>query len=162
MKGKKNLYFLIPAVCFIWGVIIYRIVDFSSGSENPIVRGIQHSELKNNSAEERFTPSFNYPDPFLKKRPSTGFANSRRRSEEIVSDPLETLQTANPPIKVQYKGYVKDSGVRKRLALLVIEGEEVFLGVGESHHEILLRQVYADSVMVTWQGQSLVIRQSDQ
>ncbi len=148
MKNKKNLYFLVPAVVLIWGMIIYRVLDFQT--EDPVgsvARPFVVGDTEH--ADEDYRPAFNYPDPFLKKLNTVQVASTSPVEEEPETV-MELPKADTPPVTydIAYKGYVTPSGATGRVALLLINGKEVFLKRGESYEDFRVSRIYSDSVMI--------------
>ncbi len=159
MKNKKNLYFLIPAVVIIWGLIIYRVIDFSEEEASNNIRPTR-SALPSAEKKAAYDLKPAYPDPFLK--------NLADRSNSTVSMLTEEEPPAvrnvvapipqRPTVEITYKGFVTPTGENIRVALLTIAGKEVFLKAGESSAEILVRQIFADSVVLEIGGKPLTVK----
>lgn len=157
MKNKKNLYFLVPAVLFIWGFIIYRIVDFTSDGESDFAPKTYATPLRENQENEQYELKAWYPDPFLKQLTQEEADEVEEEAAEVVSESQGEV-VAEPVLDIQYRGFINESGTDARIALLVIEGKEVFLKSGEVNQEIVVDLIKADSLSVIIEGERKWVR----
>ncbi len=149
MKNKKNLYFLVPAVLFVWGVIIYRVVDFTSDGDADFTPRTYATPLRENQETEQYQLKSSYPDPFLKTLTSADGVTSLNDKIDNQEQP-QTQETTTPitPLNIQYRGFITESGTNARIALLVIEGKEVFLKKGEQLDAFVIKQIQSDSISI--------------
>lgn len=157
MKNKKNLYILVPAVLFIWGFIIYRVVDFTSDGEADFTPQTYTTPLRENQENEQYQLKSNYPDPFLKQLASTREIDFEEGDPEIQLQPQEVI-VPEQPLNIQYRGFINESGTDARIALLVIEGKEVFLKGGAEHQTFTIGQITQDSLSVRVDGEVKWVR----
>lgn len=150
MKSKKNLYFLVPAVLFIWGVIIYRIIDFSSEPLTTPVSRAYSLPQREAEKEEQYQLKGRYPDPFLKNvDQSAGEEDDEVEPNDV---PTATPIPEEKPLNVQYRGFISESGTQEKIALLVVEGKEVFLKQGVDYLDIRISEIRTDSVSIAITG----------
>ena len=151
MKHKKNLYFLVPAVLFIWGVIIYRIVDFTAEGETDLTPNTYVMPLRERQENEHYQLKAWYPDPFLKQLTDNQIGTNEEEIAEVVPSSQE-VAVSESPLDIQYRGFINESGTDARIALLVIAGKEVFLKSGEVYQAFLIRAIEADSLALKVEG----------
>ncbi len=157
MKNKKNLYFLVPAVLFIWGFIIYRIVDFTSDGEVELAPKTYATPFRETQKNEQYQLQAWYPDPFLKQLTTSDVDVNDEEIVEVIAPPKEEV-ASEPPLDIQYRGFINESGTDVRIALLVIEGKEVFLKSGEVFQAITLDIIQADSLSIIMEGDKKWVR----
>lgn len=150
MKNKKNLYFLIPTVLFIWGFIIYRIVDFTSEGETDYAPKTYATPLRETRENEQYQLKARYPDPFLKQLAGTAIDSGDEEVEiEEAAPQTENAVDAQQSPDILYRGFINESGTDARIALLVIEGKEVFLKSGTPFQAYVIDQIKRDSVAIS-------------
>lgn len=147
MKNKKNLYFLVPAVLFIWGFIIYRIVDFTSDGETDFAPRAYASPFSESKEAEPYQLKRTYPDPFLKKLANAREDDFEEEGSESQPQPRQATEPEKP-LDIKYRGFIAASGTDARIALLVIAGQEVFLKVGEQYLAFTIDTINSDSLSV--------------
>lgn len=157
MKNKKNLYILVPAVLFIWGFIIYRVVDFTSDGETDFIPQTYTTPIRENQENEQYQLKSSYPDPFLKQLTSTREIGFEEDDPEIQPQPQEVI-VPEQPLNIQYRGFITESGTDAKIALLVIEGNEVFLKSGAKHEQFVIGQITQDSLAVRVDGEVRWVR----
>ena len=151
MKHKKNLYFLVPAVLFIWGVIIYRIVDFTAEGETDLTPSTYVMPLRERQESEHYQLKAWYPDPFLKQLTDNQIDTNEEEVTEVVPTSQE-VAVPESPLDIQYRGFINESGTDARIALLVIAGKEVFLKSGEVYQVITIDRIRSDSLSIIYEG----------
>ena len=158
MKSKKNLYYLIPAVVLVWGLIIYRLVDFTSdqGLEATSLKRLERTGKEIKTAK-LYRPRYNYRDPFLKN------LTVAEREIEVEEELIESVipEKPMPDFDIQYQGYITPTSKYDRVALLRIEGREVFVRKGETILSFQLLRIFEDSVILKNEEFEFVIRKTD-
>ncbi|MDW3194708.1 MAG: hypothetical protein R8G66_20180 [Cytophagales bacterium] len=157
MKNKKNLYFLVPAVLFIWGFIIYRIVDFTSDGETDFAPRTYVTPLRESQEAETYQLKSRYPDPFLKQLASAEKDNFEEDDSEKQTQ-LQETPVPEQPLDIKYRGFIAKSGTDTRIALMVIEGTEVFLKSGERYQSYVIDTIVSDSLAVIVEGKKRWVR----
>lgn len=145
MKSKKNLYFLLPAVVFVWGFIIYRIVDFGEeevGSQRVLPRITRVDTLD----QPIYELKKNYTDPFLKHLAVSQNTTNTAPVQEPSTSPSVSANKETTDFQVVYKGFIIETGGRSKIALVTIDSQEVFLREREEYQSYMLLKIYADSV----------------
>jgi hypothetical protein len=130
MKNKRNTYLLLIAVLGIWGALIYRIFSFSNNEiQEPavLIAGIKPYDLK---PRDSIKIEVNYRDPFLGKPYADNMTVPSKK--QITTKPAaEILWPA-----ILYKGLVSDSGNKKKIYMLVINGQTYLMGAKQTEQEI--------------------------
>ena len=102
MKNKKNIYFLLPAVLVVWGLLGYRI--FSAVQPKSINTDLNASQLAftphNFKESESFTIKADYRDPFL------GTINKVHKKPKKRPKAKTEQEPKKPFPQIHYKGLV--------------------------------------------------------
>jgi hypothetical protein len=133
MKNKKNLYILLPAVVFVWGLIAYRIFAGVNPNE-PAVAAAQELKKFNPKLDPEPISSYeitaDYRDPFLDEmdisKPKKAFAKTKKQVQEIEFPEIE------------YKGIIKTGNNSKAIFLIVINGNRKMFKLKETHDDVKL------------------------
>lgn len=145
MKNKKLLYVLIPAVIFIWGAIIYKIVIGLSGSDGNSFQEIKMNEIKSNEvSNDTFSINPTYRDPFSGKRVKNSNPISGSFTNQLSTNP--SPQTKWP--EIIYGGIVKNQKSNKQLVIIQINGQSNTIKIGETYNGVMLTRVFKDSIEV--------------
>ncbi|MFI5139272.1 MAG: hypothetical protein ACHQIM_15720 [Sphingobacteriales bacterium] len=160
MKNKKLTYFLGFVVVMVWGVIIYRIIDASSGGDDPVsvVSNAPQKEAYNDFAVAKDTTHLllNYRDPFglIKQKDTLNLAVKKSYHKSVVSMPQK--QAINWGF-IQYSGYIRNPGSKKLITLLSINGKNEMLSEGESRGSVKLIKNLRDSIKISFNGKTKFI-----
>ncbi|MEM9328591.1 MAG: hypothetical protein AAGA85_23190, partial [Bacteroidota bacterium] len=157
----RNLYFLVPAVLAIWGIVIYRIVDFS-GEEQLVINQRPPSLVIAPEEGEVYEPDLNYPDPFLKRSGRRGASRTTAVRDRSIAQPRPSqVQPADPVVQLDivYNGFIVAEQGGARIALLKIEGRETLLTEGQDYQGHRLFYIGEDSVGLIIDGDRRYIQQ---
>jgi len=165
MKNKSVTYLLGAVVLLIWGLVFYRF--FSAANEDdlpmPVPSYSPTSKLSKSNAEvDSFELISDYRDPFLGQW--TGGINSdinnapkaRKKVAKVVPPPVVA-----PPIDwsfVSYLGTIHGKQSKKKLAILKLNDREMMVGANDKVGELTVLKIGKDSVLVSFQGVSKVLR----
>ena len=135
MKNKRNVYILLPIVIGIWGMVIYTFFSFTS-PEMPIENNIGTLNIKPLVVKEKdtFSIKVNYRDPFLGKMHQPKTAGKKplkkiaKKEEEVIVWP-----------SIIYKGIVSDNKEKKKVFMVVINGQTFFMKENDSQSDVLLK-----------------------
>lgn len=108
MKNKKTLYILIPSVALIWGLIIWKVIDFSSDGSDLPSDGIHFTETLEVDSS-RYELKTDYRDPFLRRaRPSTYKPSSQpeKRENNIRKVDVKSMKGPVRPEELVYRGVI--------------------------------------------------------
>ena len=156
MKNKKTLIFLLPAVLGIWGLIIYRIVDFKGEEDTTTIRTVQLPKILTDNADKTYSLQSHYDDPFLKDLNLGMYARLPQQQPTIETPKAE--EKPKPPLNIQYTGYITETGNSKKIALLTVNNRKVFLKAGEKMQNFTLSRIESDSIEVQSEGFSYTFR----
>ncbi len=156
MKNKKSIYFLLPAVLAVWGYVVYQIFDFTTDNK-PVVSNYNVSDGSNNIAEkthnDTFTLLLHYRDPFSDKSYAPKNYSAEKPKKNMAPKPQQ--KTEIPPLKwpaVQYNGKIYSNKSDKQLCIIKINGADHIVSKGEQTQDILVLDVYNDSVLLSFKG----------
>jgi hypothetical protein len=160
MKNKKLTYFLGFVVLMVWGIIIYRIIDASSGSDDPVpvVSNTPQKEAYNDFAIAKDTTHLllNYRDPFglVKQKDTLSLAAKKSTHKSMIS--MDKKPAFNWGF-IQYSGYIRNPGSKKLITLISINGKNEMLSEGESRDNVKLIKNLRDSIKISFNGKTKFI-----
>lgn len=142
-QGKTSIkrYILIAAVVAIWAVVVYKIIDFIKGNDNPSV-DIPYVEKKaqeKRKEEKDYTLLLSYPDPFLKESGGTAAA-----IEAVPAPPRTVVMWP----QLRYSGYLKNG--KSMVGVLEVNGNHQSVKKGDVVGEIKVIEVYEDSIRLKY------------
>ena len=146
MKNKKAVYFLLPVVLAIWGMIGYRI--FSSLKKKEAVTDsyqVIDTEKNIEGTIDTFSINADYTDPFLHQVVSI---EKRPASPKVQKENKPIIPVAWPDII--FRGIIKNPQAKRQTALIVINGKDYLMKAGEKNENIMLARVFKDSVEVVF------------
>jgi len=148
MRNKKNIYFLLPAVLLIWGLLGYRL--FSAVQPNNTSTDLVTSDISfepNKFKEsEPFTIMTNYRDPFLGTI-TTANRKNKKSTNKRKSQPIE------PFPQIVYKGLVSSQNNKQQIFIIGLDGKQHFFKKNQSINGVKLRKGNAKSISLKFQGQ---------
>lgn len=144
LKNSKTLFFLVPLVAFIWGMVIYKVVETLSeepGSQSKL----SVSATTNKDIIERDTFSLIEidRDPFLGKLYTT----------ERIKSPSSKI--ANKVIDwpaIEYLGMVSDIDSKSKVYLIIINGKSFFMEKGSVAESVNLVRASGNKVWLQYKN----------
>lgn len=124
LKGKGSLYILFPAVIFIWGAIIYKVVA-TFGDDTPLHPQITVEKMISVKGVVKDTFSL-LPierDPFL---------GHYYKKPKIQKSGAENAKKSVTWPEIQYLGVVSGAGKTTMVYILLVNGKQVLLEKGDS------------------------------
>lgn len=159
MKNKKNIYILLPIVLFVWGGVLYQVFSFTN-TEEVISSASPEFTIKPLKIKKRqaFAINVNYRDPFLGKMyaPQT----SSKVKSVIVKKTVQHHENVVWPA-ILYKGMISDTKDKNKIFMLVIEGHNTYMRIGDTENEIFLKNGDKESVYVKYKGDLNLIMLQD-
>ncbi len=165
MKNKKLQYILIPVVLLVWGLIIYRVVDFTKQDdpvEPQIVSNIQPKQ-NNGYAQDTFSLHANYHDPFLKNvrytRPiykNANTSNEKKEKKKVKTKPESNIALRRDILEnirwpeIKYGGIVQNTQSGDKVGLIEVDKREFLIRKNDSVQRIFIKDIYKDSVIVIY------------
>ena len=146
LKGKKGIYILLPVVVFVWGAIIYQVIDAFS-EEEPVY----FSEVKVNTKEiktverEKFELAEITRDPFL------GKAYVKKKIVQTAPKTNKKREEIQWP-QIQYKGKITGSGTQTAVFLINIAGQEHVVSKRETVNEITVLRGNDTTITLRYKG----------
>ena len=148
-KNRKTLFFLIPAVAFIWGMVIYKVVK--TLSEEETVKPFVITKLDDRSfkvEKDTFSLIALDRDPFL------GIKYSKKKN---VKHRVVSKKEIDWP-SIEYLGMVSDSDSKSGVYLLSVRGKSHFLQKGDEVDSIKLVKVSQNKVWLKYKNTTRVFQ----
>lgn len=147
MKSKKTLYILIPAVIIIWGLIMWKVFDFTSESKVNTLPTYQKASI-DTIMNTPYSLSLNYHDPFLKLTSISKTTTSKKNNNirEVIID--RVVKSIIPP-KLNYYGLIQCGSTNT--ALLEINNQKLLLKQNEAFNEVKIIKFNNDSIWLSYQ-----------
>jgi hypothetical protein len=147
MKNKKSIYFLLPLVLVIWGLLIYKFVTYRTSipdvptfQPDLTQRPIQLAE------HDTFSINTDYRDPFLGKLYKT--SELRRSTDQTIKQKVSQKIDVWPDVR--YKGIVSDVKSKKRIFLVVVNGRNNMMQIGQTKDEVMLKSGDSKEVVLVY------------
>ena len=145
-----------PAVIFVWGLIIMRIVSPDTGSEFVMTEQKNYSIGDLEISVDTFNIVAKYRDPFLGR-----IYTEPAKKKKVIVAKSKPKPKAIPDKKwpsISYGGMIKNSKSVKVIALVNINKKSNLMQQGETKYEIELLKIYNDSIEVKFSGVKKYIR----
>lgn len=159
MKNKKNIYILLSVVLFVWGAVLYQVFSFTNTDEivssaNPefIIKPLKIKK------RQTFAINVNYRDPFLGKMYAPQTASKVKSS--TVKKAVKIQEPLVWPL-ILYKGMISDTKDKNKIFMLVIDGHNTYMRIGDTENEIFLKNGDKESVYVKYKGNLNLIMLQD-
>ncbi len=156
MKNRKTLYILIPSVALIWGLILWKVLDFN----NEEILISTHGLSINEAAVDDPTPyklTINYSDPFLRRsRKTTVSAASQpsKRENRIKNVDVKSMKGPVKPVGLVYHGLISCN--EERIGLLEIGEQKRLIKEKNIIGEYKIISVENDSLRIGYQEKEYV------
>jgi hypothetical protein len=153
LKSKKSLYFLIPLLLLVWGLIIVRAIKLTSVPEIELSSNKQFSFTADSLPLKPLEKLvLRYRDPFLAQAPIQADIQNESYNSLFYTDPEPQEKPVQWP-ELKYQGIVAN-GV-KRFAIIQMGKKRLIKG----KKDILLdaftiRQFYNDSIVVSYNSKT--------
>jgi len=154
MKNKKLIYILFPAVIIVWGLVIFRIINYTGKSDDYIIpaKSVMH-EFNQKALVDSFTIMANYPDPF--KRSVSPATESKQIDDKKtnIANPVNrnrNIKRIRWP-EIQYGGIVRNNEQNEMIAILNIDNKNCLLMAGDVKFDVKIVQIYNDSITLEFQ-----------
>lgn len=166
MKNKSVTYLLGAVVLLIWGLVFYRL--FSAVNEEdfsaPLSAYSGTKAVEKNTDSDSFELINDYRDPFLGQwsgsmQSSLGENRPKAPRKKVVKS--IPAPVTPPPIDwsfVSYLGTIHGKGSKKKLAILKLNDREMMVGNNDRIGDVTVLKVGKDSVLVSFQGVTKVLR----
>lgn len=147
---NKNLYFLIPLVLIIWGVLVYKFFDSLGGNNNSHLNeniitsaksGKVHNEIEDIKLQELKS------DPFLNINYKK---NGGDRKESIPSIRKEKVEWP----KIRYLGSIKGQDNKRSIYIITVNGQQILLERGDNHQGIKFIKSAENKLWLAYKGET--------
>jgi len=155
VSNKKLTYILLVLAATIWGIIIYRIVSGINGENGEKNIKITEKEFYefaiDSSQNERYALKPLKRDPFLsaKTHKPTGSnkkKNNQQKKKQTVSAPPKPIVFP----EICFMGIIKNRQKQIRNAMIKINGKDFIAEKNEIYAEIMIDDIYTDSITVKY------------
>jgi len=160
MKNKKNIYILLPLVLLVWGAVLFQLFSFTSSDEITVADNPEFTfkPIKVNKRES-FAINVNYRDPFLGKMYANETNTTPKKIHSAAPKTVKKPELVWP--KITYKGSIADSKGKNTLYILIIDGKNYYMKIGDTENEIFLKSGDKESIYVKYKGNLNIIMLQD-
>ena len=149
MKSKKNIYFLLPAVLIVWGLLGYRIYTSLAPTNSIEQNNVSTTQFipQEIAATETFTINTDYRDPFLgevSKRPKVVPKKSNKQATTVPQKPFPTIV---------YKGVVAAEGKKEQVFIISIDDQQHFFKKNTTKNDVKLVRGTSSEIILQFQGE---------
>lgn len=173
VKNSKTTYFLLVLVAVIWGVIGYRIWSHFHDSDlddSEMYISADTTTIKVDMSEITEL-KLNYGDPFLKStfafvRQSESSKPASSGQSHNIRRRIGTLNNTKPGEKkiiwpdIIYSGLILNDKSNEELGLIEVNKESFLVRKGEIRNDVMIKEIYADSIIVTFQDEQQTFRKN--
>jgi hypothetical protein len=147
IKSKKAVYFLLPVVLVVWGLIFYKVFHAVNNSDDRFNYSTSQVNFStgDSSITETFNISGNYRDPFLGKIYSDKVEVKTDTKKE--TGPAKAKQVMQWPV-VRYGGMLGNEKNGNLLVMIKIHGTNKLMKAGDEFSGVEITKVFHDSVEV--------------
>ncbi len=154
MQQKTLKYILIGGVVFIWGLIIYKIIDATGEEVVPVKPSVNYNVK--DMEFEKFTLNADYPDPFL---PDATTVFDSVKTPGIPQPPVQQSETPKPDLSfIEYHGMINNPLKRVKVGMIKLNGKELLVKEKEEIGEVSITKIGKDVLSIFFRGQSYRIR----
>ncbi len=155
MKNKKILYLLIPAVLFIWGLVIYQFFSYFETPDFPL-SSVGNIKLTNQEVEspDTFQLLKKYADPFRmgKRVVTSGIDGESAPQKKKTSGRKERRRYVRLHWgKIRYLGQIEAKN--DKIGLVWIAGKNHLLRESEERDGYKITALYEDSVIILYNNE---------
>jgi hypothetical protein len=154
MKNKRAVYIVLPAVIGLWALVVYKVFQLYSPTNQ---EGQLHSSfvppiltLNNN---DTFSIIADYRDPFLGKMQA-----EVKQTKHNPAPPSQKIPVVLTWPNVSYGGVIKSRKSNEQVCMVSINGQSIFMKVGDSNADVQLKKIYNDSIEVVFNKQTKFIK----
>ncbi|MBP1221744.1 hypothetical protein [Flavobacterium sp. 1355] len=152
MKNKKNIYILLPIVLFVWSAVLYQVFSFTNNDEvisaNDPEFIIKPLKIKQ---RQSFVIDVNYRDPFLGKMYVSQTISKVKTEKSTIKKASKVQETLVWPV-ILYKGMISDTKDKTKIFMIIIDGQNHYMKIGDTENEVYLKSGDKESVYVKYKG----------
>ncbi|SNT14129.1 hypothetical protein SAMN05421640_2482 [Ekhidna lutea] len=156
MKGKKNIYILLPAVIVVWGLILYRVISSLSGPELTISKKYDTNYEAVTRDTTSYTLSYNYRDPFFTYQKRKYTPNKVSETKEDKKRPSKSKNKLVSKIdwsQIKYFGLIENQKTNNIKALVLIKGNYHYVEKNEDIENYNVFFISKDSIGLLSEGE---------
>lgn len=151
MKNKKTLYFLIPLVALIWGIVIWKAFAYKPSSTAEVIPHYSMA-VQEELDTLRYEVIANYRDPFL--RSSSGRApktvsQAKKRENNMKKVKVNSVHGTPRPEGLVYHGLI--DGRQDRVGLLELGSSRLLVEEDSMVKEYRILSVEPDTLRISYQ-----------
>jgi len=143
VKNKKWKGILVVSVFLIWGLIIYKLMDYRGGGQSVLTTLERAPDLVIQPQRPRETLSLSYPNPFGMEEPKVVAWDGNHTHHPV--------QNFVPWPHLEYHGKVIAKKNDKQISIISIDANQYFFLPRQQHGQIKLIEAWRDSAKVSYQ-----------
>lgn len=159
MKNQKLLFILVPLTLFLWGLIIFRIMDQKKNPNNVnFVHDKRTADLSQQQPEDTFNLIANYRDPFLERSRITNSSYPENLNVRLDEPPKEKTRENIAWPSIRYIGIIYNENANNYLYLIEIDQVTHLLRKEDHVGSIKMKKVFRDSITIQFKNQLKTFR----
>lgn len=157
MNKKYYNYILLFIVALVWGTIIWKLLNKDSDNDEAYFAKPEIKQQLSNTKRDTFALELNYSDPFLKqtKRAYTAIKKTKTKKR---TKPIVKKAAMQWPL-IEYKGYIVNKKLNKKIAILKINNKQDYFEIGKSNRfNINLLNIKENSVKIKYKSETKEVK----
>ncbi len=145
--NKFTTIFLIFAVIIIWGIILYRIIDYFFKDEKvefEIVDNVNHSIYRTINPEIQDSTKITYVK--LERDPFTFTVHKKNKNKQPVREEREKVISTKEKIDYSIKGVIINKNSKSLILNDITNGQTFFLQEGDKYKYIKIKKITSNTV----------------
>jgi hypothetical protein len=139
-------------VLFVWSAVLYQVFSFTNNDEI-ISANDPEFIIKPLKVKQRqsFVIDVNYRDPFLGKMYLAQTISKVKTEKSTIKKTPNVQETLVWPV-ILYKGMISDTKDKAKIFMIIIDGQNHYMKIGDTENEIYLKSGDKESVYVKYKG----------
>jgi hypothetical protein len=139
-------------VLFVWSAVLYQVFSFTNNDEI-ISANDPEFIIKPLKVKQRqsFVIDVNYRDPFLVKMYLAQTISKVKTEKSTIKKTPNVQETLVWPV-ILYKGMISDTKDKAKIFMIIIDGQNHYMKIGDTENEIYLKSGDKESVYVKYKG----------
>ncbi len=144
MKKNKKTYLLLTCVLVIWGILGVKIIGSLNSSPKKVKTTTAMAAFNPTRpmAKDTFSIAANYRDPFL--------GTIRNTKSKLGKKTITKVET--PKKNISYTGFITDTGSKKKIFFVTIDGQQYMMGLKDKIQEVKLVSGNKFRIRVSYSG----------